>query len=117
MARSENCLHCADLQVELEQIQAHQKILDPKIDTHAQITKEKHETCLNLFLHRVSSLQEQFNDLSNRCNHVQESIDILKYILEKNSAPSTSSTNLRNEGVEGNPEESTARQISHINID
>ena len=117
MARSEDCLHCADLEAELEQIRAHQKILDTKIQTQTQITNEKHEADLNFFLHRVSSLQEQFNDLSNRCNHVEVSVEILKYILDKNNAPSSSSTNLKNTGVEGNPEDSTAYQISHINID
>ena len=117
MARSENCLHCADLWEELEQIRAHQKLLDAKIDSHARITSEKYEVDLNLFLHRVSSLQEQFNDLSNKCSHKQESIDILKYMMEKRNAPNTSSSNLRDAKGDSKPEESTARQISHINID
>jgi len=70
MARYEDCLHCADLQAELEQICAHQILLDAKIDSHAKLTREKYEVDINLFLHRVSSLQAQFNELANKCSHV-----------------------------------------------
>lgn len=108
MAWSEDCLHCADLQAELEKIRAHQKILDSKIDSHARMTSEKYEADLNLFLHRVSSLQEQFSELANRCSHAQDSIDILKYMLEKRNAPNTSSSSFKNAEVNNKPDESIA---------
>lgn len=81
------------------------------------MTSEKYEAYLNVFLHKVSSLQEQFNDLANRCSHVQESIEILKYMMEKINAPSTSSSSPRNVEVDSKLEDSIARQISHINTD
>lgn len=58
MAQSEDLLHCADLQAELEQIRAHQRVLDVKIESNTWMTNAKYEADLNLFLHRVSSLQE-----------------------------------------------------------
>ena len=117
MARSEDYLHCANLQAELEQIRAHQNILDTKLQSQAKMADEKHEFDLKFFLHRVSSLQDQFNELSNICSHAEESIKILKYMLDKNSAPRSSFKNLRNVGAEANPEDSIACQIIHIPID
>ena len=58
MARSEECLHCVDLQAKLEQIRVHQKLLDANIDSQNRIINEKYEVDINLFLHRVSSLHE-----------------------------------------------------------
>lgn len=70
MDRSEDCLHCRDLQAELEQVRTHQCLLDEKIDDATRIITDKYEVELNLFLHRISSMQEQFNALSNTCAHI-----------------------------------------------
>lgn len=91
MARNEDCLHCRDLQEELEQIRVHQRVLNEKIESSTPIINAKYEVDLNLFLHHVTSLQEQFNALSNVCAHIQESMDILKYMMEKLNAPSANS--------------------------
>lgn len=117
MTRSEDYLHYVDLQAELEQIRAHQKILDAKIDSQNCLVNEKYAADINLFVHRISSLHEQFNQLSNRCSHAEESIEILKYMMEKRNALPTSSSSIKQVGVDDKPEESTARHISHINID
>ena len=117
MAKSKNCFHYADLQAELEQIRAHQKTIDAKLKNDVKALEDRHQTDVNFFLSRVSSLQAQFEDILNRCAHAKESVQILKYMIEKCTAPSTSSNNIRNAGNDENPEHSTARQISHINID
>lgn len=123
MARNEDCLHCADLQVELEEIRAQQhilynqqRILETRIKDQNRIINDKYQAEIDLFLHRVSSLHEQFNHLSNRCSHAEESISILKYMMDKrnNAAPSSSSAK-QGEGDE-KMEESTARHINHIEI-
>lgn len=82
-----------------------------------RIINEKYRAEIDLFLHRVSSLHEQFRNLANRCIHAEESIGILQYILDKNNkeVPSSSSVQLMHQ--DPNPKESTARQISHIEID
>ena len=82
--------------------------MDNKLHFQAKLAEERHEADLNFFHQRVTSLQEQFKELSNKCAHAQESIEILKYMLEKNTAPSSSSTNARNQGEDANPEDSTA---------
>lgn len=91
MARNEDCLHCRDLQEELEQIRVHQRVLNEKIESSTRIINAKYEADLNLFLHCVTSLQEQFKALSNVWAHIQESMDILKYMMEKLNTPSASS--------------------------
>lgn len=65
MARNEDCLHCSDLQAELEEIRAQQNILDnqqrileAKIDNQNRIINDKYRAEINLFLHRTSSLHE-----------------------------------------------------------
>lgn len=117
MDRSEDCLHCRDLQVELEQVRTHQRLLDKKIEAATRIITAKYEAYLNLFLHRISSLQEQFNALTNTCVHIQDSIDILKHMMEKISAPSTRSFSIKIAEADSHPKDSTAQQISHISID
>lgn len=82
MDKSEDCLHCRDLQAEIE--------------------------------------QEQFTALSNTCAYIQESVEILKFMVDKiNSAngPSTSSSSARAAAVDSHLEASNARHISHITID
>ena len=83
MDRNEDCLHCRDLQAEIEQVRTHQRLLDEKIDAATRILTAKYEADLNLFLHRISSLQEQFSALSNTCAHIQESVEILKFMMDK----------------------------------
>jgi len=138
MARSEDCLHCADLQAELEEIRTQQSILDEqhrllesrleeqnrrledqnrRIEDQNRLMNEKYKAEIQLFMNRVSSLQEQFRQLSNRCSHAEESISILQYMMEKKNSVATSSSSAKQEGVDKQPEESTARQIRHIVID
>ena len=100
------------MQAELEQIWAHQKILDAKLQIELKILDEKHEADVNVFLHRVTSIQNQYNAFSNCCAHAEESVQILKYILVKRIAPSSSSNNGRNAGNEDNTDASTGRHIS-----
>ena len=116
MARSEDCLHCVDLQAELKQICAHQRTLDAKIKNDVQALEEKHAADVNFLFYRVSSLQTQFDNLSKKCAHIDESIEILKYMMDKLSTPGTSSNNLKNAGNDENPENSIDRQMSHIYI-
>lgn len=116
MAWSEDCLHCADLQAKLEQIRAHQNILDAKIDSQNRIVKKKYQVDSNMFLHRVSSLHKRFNHLSNRCSHAEESIEILKYMMDKRNAAAPSSSSTKQISVDDNPEESMVRHINHIDI-
>lgn len=117
MDRSEDCLHCRDLQAELEQVRAHQRLLDEKIEAASRIISAKYEADITLFLHRISSLQEQFNSLKNTCAHIQESVDILRYMMDKINAPSTSSSSIKIAEADSHPENSTAQQISRISID
>lgn len=67
-------------------------------------------------MHKAASLEEQFRHLTNRCGHVEESISILKFMMEKITTASSSSS-VKHEAKDDNPEESTARQIQHIMID
>lgn len=123
MARSEDCLHCANLQAEFEELRSQHRImqdqvrsLETRMEDQYRILNEKYRTEINLFLHRVSSLHEQFRNLANRCSHAEESITILQYMDKKNKElPSSSSA--KQVEPDPNPEESTARQISHIYID
>jgi len=124
MARSEDYLHCADLQAELEEVRAQQRtlenqqrILETRIDHQNCIINDKYRVEIDLFLHRVASLHEQFNHLSNRCSHAEESIAILQYMMDKKNQAAPSSSSAIQIELDQNPEESTARQISHIEID
>lgn len=139
MARSEDCFHCADLQAEMDEIRAQQSLLDRKqtlledrLEEHDRqlkeqgqrlfeqdrINTEKYKAEIQLFMHKAASLEEQFRLLTNRCGHVEESISILRYMMEKfNKGAASSSSSVKQEGKEENPEESTARQIQHIMID
>ncbi|MCY6488400.1 hypothetical protein, partial [Actinobacillus pleuropneumoniae] len=88
MARNEDCLHCADLQAELEEVRAQQhilenqqRILETRLKDQNRILNEKYRAKIDLFLHRVASLHDQFSHLSNRCNHAEESISILQYMM------------------------------------
>lgn len=65
MACSEDCLHCADLQAELEEVRAQQhtleneqRILETWIDDQNHIINNKYRGEIDLFLHRVASLHE-----------------------------------------------------------
>lgn len=139
MARSEDCFHCADLQAELEEIRAQQSILDRKqtlmkgvLEEHDRqlkeqslrlfeqdrINTEKYKAEIQLFMHKAASLEEQFRLLTNRCGHAEESITVLRYMMDKlNKEAASSSSSVKQENKEGNPEDSTARQIQHIMID
>lgn len=65
MAHNEDCLHCADLQVELEEVRAQQcvlenqqRILENRIEDQNRILNDKYRAEIDLFLHRVASLHE-----------------------------------------------------------
>ena len=90
MACNEDCLYCVDLQAELEEVKAQQRILEnqqrileTRIEDQNHIINDKYRAKIDLFLHRVASLHEKFSHLSNRCSHVEESISILQYMMEK----------------------------------
>lgn len=139
MARNEDCLHCADLQAEMDELRTQQSLLDRKqnlldarLEEHDRrldeqnrrifeqdsINTEKYKAEIQLFMHKVASLEEQFRQLTNRCGHVEESISILQYMMEKiTKRADTSSSSVKQEAKDENPEESTARQIQHIMID
>lgn len=78
---------------------------------------DKYKAEIQLFMHRVSSLQEKFRKLSNRCAHAEESISILQFMMEKRNVVATSSSSVKQEARDNQPKESTARQIQHIMID
>lgn len=77
---------------------------------------EKYKAEIQLFMHKAASLQEQFRQVINRCAHAEESISILKFMMEKKNSIATSSSSVKQEKDEY-PEESTARHIQHIMID
>lgn len=124
MDRSEDRFHCRDLQAEFEELRAQQRALEDqvrsletRIEDQFRVLNDKYRAEINMFLHRVHSLHEQFSNLANRCSHAEESITVLKFMMDKKlkEAPSTSSAK-QNE-PDPYPEESTARKISHIEID
>lgn len=124
MARSEDCLHCADLQAELEEFRAQQcilenqqRILETRIDDQNRVINKKYRAEIDLYLHRVTSLHEKFNHLSNWCSHAEESVAILQYIMDKKNQTAPSSSSAIQIEPDQNLKESTARQISHIEID
>jgi len=102
MARSEDCLYCADLQAELEEVRAQQhtlenqvKNLETRMENQYHTINDKYRAEIDLFLHRVASLHEQFRNLSNRCNYAEESIAILQYIMDKKKNRATSSSSVQ----------------------
>lgn len=124
MARQEQCFHCRDLQAEFDEVRAQQKALDEQVrslearlEEQCKIIHEKYRAEMNLFLHRVHSLHEQFSNLSNRCSHAEEKICILKFIMEKKFKDATSSSSAKPIKPDLDPEGSTTRKISHIDID
>lgn len=135
MARSEQCFHCRDLQAEFDEVRAQQRILEDqvrnmearhaeqirsleaKFDEQFRILHTKYRTEMNLFLHRVHSLQEQFNGLNNRCIHAEESLAILREIMEAKQKEKSTSSSAKPMEAEQHPEDSTARNFSHISID
>lgn len=125
MARSEDCFHCADLQAELEEIRTQHSMLDRKqsliearIEDHDRrldeqsrrlfeqdrINTEKYKAEIQLFMHKAASLEEQFRQLTNRCTHAEESISILKFMME-NITTVSSSSSVKQEAKDDNPEE------------
>ena len=109
--------------MELEEVKAQQRILENQVknletrmEDQYRTINDKYKAEINLFLHRVASFHEQFRNLSNRCSHAKESIAILQYIMDKKKNPATSSSSVKQIQPDPNPEESTARQISHIEI-
>lgn len=78
---------------------------------------EKYKAEIQLFMHKAASLQEQFRQLTNRCAHAEESISILKYMMDKRNVIATSSSSVKQEEKYDQPEESTLRNIQHIMID
>lgn len=135
MDRNEQCFHCRDLQAEFEEVRAQQRILEDqvrnmearhaeqirsleaKFDEQFRILHSKYRTEMNLFLHRVHSLHEQFNALSNRCIHAEESLAILREIMEEKQKDKSTSSSAKPMEADQNPEDSTARKISRIDID
>lgn len=124
MARQEQCSHCRDLQAEFDEVRAQQKALDEQVrslearlEEQCKIIHEKYRAEMDLFLHRVHSLHEQFSNLSNKCNHAEEKISILKFMMEKKFKYATSSSSAKPIEPNLDPEGSTARKISHIDID
>ena len=93
-----------------------QRNLEARVDSQNCAINDKYRAEIDLFLHRVSSLHEQFNHLSNRCSHAEESIMILKYMMDKSNNVVPSSSSAKHTEGDAKPEESTARQISHIEI-
>ena len=91
--------------------------LETRSEDQYKILNEKYRTEINLFLYRTSSLSEQFRNMANRCSHVEESIQILQYMLDKKNKEAPNSSSAKQVEPDPNPEESTARQISHIDID
>lgn len=135
MERPEQCFHCRDLQAEFEEVRAQQRTLEDhvrsmearhadqvrtleaKLDEQCRILHEKYRAEMNLFLHRVHSLHEQFSNLSNRCAHAEESITVLRYMMENKFKEVSSSSSAKPNEPDPSPEDSTARKISHIEID
>lgn len=135
MERPEQCFHCRDLQAEFEEVRAQQmaledqvqnmearhaeqiRNLEAKFDEQFRILHSKYRAEMNLFLHRVHTLHEQFNGLSNRCVHAEESLSILREIMEKKQKDNSSSSSAKPMEADQKPEDSTARKISRINID
>lgn len=124
MARQEQCFHCRDLQAEFDEVRAQQKALEEQVrslearlEEQCKIIHEKYRAEMNLLLHRVHSLHEQFSNLSNRCSHAEEKISILKFIMDKKFKDATSSSSAKPIEPDLEPEGSTARKISHIDID
>lgn len=114
MERPEQCFHCRDLQAEFEEVRAQQRaledqvrILETRLEEQFKILHEKYRAEMNLFLHRVHSLHEQFSSLNNRCSHAEERIEILKHMMEKKDATSPSSA--KPIEADQDPEGSTAR--------
>lgn len=91
--------------------------LEARLEEQCKIIHEKYRAEMNLFLHRVHSLHEQFSSLSNRCSHAEEKISILKYMMDKKFKDATSSSSAKQNEPDLDPEASTARKMSHIDID
>lgn len=122
MERSDDCLHCKDLNAQFVELREQQRILEDQVrsletrlEDQFRVLNDKYKTEINVFLHRVAQLHEQYEQLSNRCSHAEESIAVLKFIMDKKlkDAPSSSSATAH----EPNPEASTAKKNSHIEID
>jgi len=78
--KSENCLHCADLQEEMKLIKAQNKII-----------QSKQQSKFWFLTHKVHILEEQLRYSNNRCGHIEESLEILHYMVAKQAAQSSSS--------------------------
>lgn len=107
MERPEDCWHCRDLNKEFNELRAQQgaledlvrsmenqledkiHILEQRLEEQVKILHTKYKAEMELFLHRVHTLHEQYSALHNRCIHAEqkcihaeEKIDALKKMLE-----------------------------------
>lgn len=140
MERPEECWHCRDLNKEFNELRVQQgaledlfrsvenhpedkiHILEHRLEEQVKILHTKYKAETELYLHRVHTLHEQYSALHNRCInaeqrciHAEDKIDALKKMLEKREASSSSSA--KPTDVEMDPEGSTGKKISRIEID
>jgi len=96
MDRPEDCFHCRDLNMEFNEVRAQQRALEDlvrsmenrmedqirslenRLEEQVKILHDKYRAEMNLFLHRVHSLHEQFSALHNKCAHAEERLETLK---------------------------------------
>ena len=77
--------------------------------------EEKFQVDTTFLQQQAQSYQQQLLTASNQCEHVEESLQILKYMLEKRSTSSSNSNNVKNSNPNENQDNidaSTGRPIS-----